>query len=82
MNREQRMIKMLLTGAKVGTDNATCHKIGTNQIPDVARSLRNKGVDLRDVTVRVTRFGRKVNAKQYFLPQAEIERIQQAGGTA
>ena len=71
----ERMLKALLKGETIGTDNQTCARLGTNQVPDVARKLRSRGVKLQDTTKRVIRFGTPVNVKEYFLPTEEISRL-------
>ncbi len=67
-----RMYDLMIEGKKVGTDNASCREIGTNQVPDIARKLRNKSVPVRGEEVRVIRFGRPVRCKRYFLDESYI----------
>ncbi len=68
----KRMYDLMMSGAKVGTDNSSCRLIGTNQVPDIARKLRNKGIEVSDEEVKVIRFGRAVRCKRYFLDQDYI----------
>ncbi len=73
MTATDNMMRLLLTGEHVGTDNTTCVRIGTNQVPDVARKLRARGVPLFDETVQAMRFGKIVNCKRYYLSREYIE---------
>lgn len=72
MTAADNMLNELMTGAIVGTDNATCRRLGCNQIPDITRKLRNKGIPVLDREVKIIRFGRPVRCKQYYLDNSYI----------
>lgn len=53
MNAADLMLKDLQAGKAVKTDNITCLRFGSNQIPDLARKLRNKGYPVQSNYARV-----------------------------
>ena len=65
----QRMLEYLHKGVAVGTDNAWCRKLGTNQVPDIARKLRNKGHDIESIKKRVKHNGITKIVVEYSLNQ-------------
>jgi len=72
---QKRMFDLMLKGSKVGTDNNSCMQVGTNQVPDIARKLRNKNIPVLDEEIKVNRFGRTVRCKRYFLDQDYINQV-------
>ncbi len=68
----KRMYDLMMSGAKVGTDNTTCRQVGTNDVRDIARKLRNRGMPVLDEWITVKSFGRPVRCKRYFLDQDYI----------
>lgn len=75
--RHELLLDKLLTGACVGTDNETCRQLQTNQVPDLVRQLRNKGIDVQKQMVKVVSNGRKKRVAEYWLDQSEIDRLTQ-----
>lgn len=65
----ERMLDYLKRGIKVGTDNSWCRKLGTNQVPDVARKLRNKGYEIISERKRVINNGISTLVVEYSLHQ-------------
>lgn len=67
MSATEKMEQLLRSGQTVGTSLKWCMMLGTNQVPDIARKLKRKGLNIQTSYEPVKRNGRTIRVARYWL---------------
>lgn len=67
MSAVQQVLADLEAGHRIGTDNRTGEKYGTNKIPDIIYKLRRRGIKVKTHTKQVKHRGTVKQVAEYSL---------------